>query len=422
MKVEIHSRLFSHLYLEKAGIMERIKLLDLMFYKSIPKKYQNEFKTESINLILERGRAAAITILCFEIFLLLLMLVIKKENIFDSTSSYYASMYSVMIIVASSFLLIYRKISDINFSVKYKRRIIVGYTSFILYWSAAMSILDQITYGQILVYIIAIIAIAEFTCLEPVILFPMFLSCQVVFVVFLPIFQGSTTKVYGNIVNSTIFVLLSLVIARMLYKSRVENFINRKTIEENNEALNEINRELQEANETLEKLSITDALSDLNNRRKFDEAIALEWNRCKRHGVQLSILFIDIDYFKLYNDNYGHQSGDVCIKQIAKILKGSSRRASDFAARYGGEEFVVVLSHIGMDEAYEAAESIRKDVESLKIVHDYSNISNYVTVSLGIYTCVPTKEISIDEFIGKADKALYMAKKNNRNQVYVYKD
>ena len=402
--------------------MDRFKLLDLMFYKTVPQKYQNEFKVESINLILERGRAAAITILCFEIFLLLLMLVTKKENIFYSTNSYYASMYVVMIIVASSFLLIYRKIADINFSVKYKRRIIVGYISFILYWSAAMSILDQMTYGQILVYIIAIIAIAEFTCLEPGVLLPMFLSCQIIFVVALPIFQESTKEVYGNIVNSTIFVLLSLVIARMLYKSRVENFLNRKTIEENNETLNEINQKLQQANETLEKLSITDSLSDLNNRRKFDEAIVLEWNRCKRHKVELSIIFIDIDYFKSYNDNYGHQSGDLCIKRIAKILKGSSRRASDFAARYGGEEFVVVLSHIGAEEAYEEAERIRKDSENLKIVHEYSKISKYVTVSLGVYTCIPKMDSSVEEFIGKADKALYMAKKNNRNQVCVYKD
>ena len=402
--------------------MDRSKLLDLMFYRSVPKKYQNEFKVESINLILERGKAAAITILCFEIFLLLLMLVTKKENILHSTSSYYASMYVVMIFVACSFLFIYRKIADKEFSIKHKRRIIIGYISFILYWSAAMSILDQMTYGQILVYIIAIIGIAEFTCLEPVILLPMFLSCQIAFVLVLPIFQESTSESYGDIVNSTIFVLLSLVIARMLYKSRVESFLNRKTIEENNDELNEINQKLQEANETLEKLSITDALSDLNNRRKFEEAIALEWNRCKRHKVELSIIFIDIDFFKLYNDNYGHQSGDQCIRKIAKILKGASRRASDFVARYGGEEFVVVLSHIGKEEAYEAAESIRKDIENLEIVHDYSNISKFVTASLGIYTCIPTIDISIEEFIQKADKALYMAKKNNRNQVCVYKD
>ena len=127
---------------------------------------------------------------------------------------------------------------------------------------------------------------------------------------------------------------------------------------------------------------------------------------------------IDVDFFKAFNDNYGHQTGDECIKQITGVLSTCARRSSDMAARYGGEEFVIFFPYTERDKAIQLAESARKSVEELTIPHEYSSVSKYVTISIGVNTVVPYDDSSVEEFIRNVDKALYKAKEV-RNKIVV---
>jgi len=127
---------------------------------------------------------------------------------------------------------------------------------------------------------------------------------------------------------------------------------------------------------------------------------------------------VDIDFFKEFNDNYGHQAGDCCIKLVADVLTAYAKRSSDKVARYGGDEFVALLPHTDKEYALNLAEQMRKGVEEKSVPHLYSSVSDHVTISLGINTIIPSDESSIDEFINNTDKALYMAKKRRNCSVF----
>lgn len=167
-----------------------------------------------------------------------------------------------------------------------------------------------------------------------------------------------------------------------------------------------------------EDLANIDQLTKLANRRKFDSALANEWRRAKRFKKELSLLMIDIDYFKKLNDSYGHLKGDEYLHKIAQAIKGSLRRPGDLPARYGGEEFSVILPETGEHGAYFVARVIEQNIEELKLVHEYSE-SGRITVSIGIGVVVPDERCSESDIIGKADKALYTAKSEGRNCIRV---
>lgn len=165
-------------------------------------------------------------------------------------------------------------------------------------------------------------------------------------------------------------------------------------------------------------MSITDGLTGVMNRFGFETTIKNEWSKCKRYSMPLSLIMVDIDCFKEINDNYGHQAGDCCIKLIADVLTAYAKSSSDKVARYGGDEFVILLPYTGKENALYLAEQIRKGVEEKSVPHLYSNVSDHVTISLGINTIIPSDELSIDEFINRTDKALYMAKKRRNCSVF----
>ncbi len=168
----------------------------------------------------------------------------------------------------------------------------------------------------------------------------------------------------------------------------------------------------------LEKLSMQDGLTNIPNRRYFEESLAREWSRTRRSGLPLSLLMMDIDNFKPYNDHYGHGAGDDCLVRVARALKNSLSRPMDLAARYGGEEFVALLPETGATGALHVAEELRAGVESLGITHEYSQVSSVVTMSVGVATNSGDDSFSSpEELLQTADKALYLAKEQGRNQV-----
>ncbi len=174
--------------------------------------------------------------------------------------------------------------------------------------------------------------------------------------------------------------------------------------------------ELQAANAQLEILIRNDPLTGVTNRRGFDEKFEEEWRRAIRYNAYISILMIDVDYFKNYNDALGHQEGDEALKKIGAALLKLFKRAGEIVSRYGGEEFVVLLPALTPGETKESAEKARFQIESLKLKHPASDVAPIVTVSIGYSIGLPGKMDSPNELILSADKALYRAKSNGRNR------
>jgi two-component system, cell cycle response regulator len=174
---------------------------------------------------------------------------------------------------------------------------------------------------------------------------------------------------------------------------------------------------LKKANQELERLATFDWLTQIPNRRCFDEYLFQEWRRMGREQESLSLILCDVDYFKLYNDHYGHQEGDDCLQQVAQALRRAVRCPADLVARYGGEEFAVILPNTEGESAVIVAERIREEIKKLKIIHSYSKVSEYITLSLGVSCLIPTQYNSPEPLVSWADQALYEAKKQGRDRV-----
>ena len=182
-------------------------------------------------------------------------------------------------------------------------------------------------------------------------------------------------------------------------------------------ARTKVEKQLKEANKKLEALSITDQLTGLHNRRYLKSVFENESRRALRSNSLLTYYLIDIDFFKSFNDNYGHLAGDSALKQVADHLQEICRRPSDFAFRIGGEEFSILSTNRTVVETATFGEIIRKSIEELKILHEHSEVSKYVTVSVGGVCKIPSPEGTLDEYVEIADKRLYQAKSSGRNRV-----
>ena len=185
---------------------------------------------------------------------------------------------------------------------------------------------------------------------------------------------------------------------KAIVKLRIKNYLNLKI-----------------KNDMLEKLSMYDGLTNIRNRRFFDETFEKTFSEIKRDKKSLAVLMIDIDFFKPYNDNYGHGQGDETLRKVAKALEKTIKRASDFVARYGGEEFVILLKDINKDGVEAVANNLLNAVRELKITHEFSKIENYVTVSIGVSFYNSNSDVTKLELLLKADETLYNVKNSGRN-------
>ena len=172
-------------------------------------------------------------------------------------------------------------------------------------------------------------------------------------------------------------------------------------------------------NVMLERLALEDQLTGLANRRQLNDTLYNEWERCMRSQQPLAVLFMDIDYFKRYNDTYGHAAGDQCLAGIAQAIKGGLLRPADMAARYGGEEFVVLLPETGRDGALDVAQRILMHIDALAIAHASSDVAEHVTASIGIAFQIPDKYSSSHDLLERADQALYQAKESGRHRAVI---
>lgn len=176
---------------------------------------------------------------------------------------------------------------------------------------------------------------------------------------------------------------------------------------------------MRQQKQLLERLAFIDGLTQIPNRRYLDVTLAQEWQRSQREGSPLSLILCDVDYFKSYNDTYGHPKGDHCLRQIAAALKKAVKRPGDFVGRYGGEEFAIVLPNTDQDGAQRVGASIQARVKALSLAHRTSTVKPYVTLSLGIASLMPKPYMFLEELLHLADQALYEAKMRGRDQAVV---
>lgn len=204
-------------------------------------------------------------------------------------------------------------------------------------------------------------------------------------------------------------------VARIRYHSR--SYINQLQRDAAYRALRESQQQLQKTNFELQRLTNTDGLTSIANRRYFDDYLAAEWKRARREKLELALLLVDVDYFKLYNDNYGHVAGDAVLKQVAKTLDAGIQRPADLAARFGGEEFAMILPRTDLDGARRIGERICESIRAQHVPHARSAVSDCLTVSVGAASIVPADDQLPNELIEMTDRRLYLAKQQGRNRV-----
>ncbi|WP_224093028.1 PleD family two-component system response regulator [Nostoc sp. MS1] len=179
----------------------------------------------------------------------------------------------------------------------------------------------------------------------------------------------------------------------------------------------QVYKQLEAANLALQHLANVDGLTGLANRRRFDNYLNTQWINLVQEGAPLSLILCDIDFFKFYNDQYGHPAGDICLQRVGAVLSYKVQKHRDLVARYGGEEFAVIMPYTHADGATYVAKNIQYSVRNLQIPHRKSIISDHITLSMGVATVIPTWESSPSELIATADKALYQAKEAGRNRI-----
>lgn len=183
-----------------------------------------------------------------------------------------------------------------------------------------------------------------------------------------------------------------------------------------------VEKSLQKANRELQRLAALDGLTQIANRRRFNEYLKHQWRQMARKNSPISLIICDIDFFKAYNDAYGHIAGDVCLQKVAETLNRGAARPLDLAARYGGEEFAVILPETDAGGAFCLAHNLKKEIDNLKIEHCKSRIHQYITVSMGVAEAYPARHSFSETLVADADEALYEAKENGRNLIVLKTD
>ncbi len=282
-----------------------------------------------------------------------------------------------------------------------RRLAVKAYVVFILFAAAIHSSLLQSSLPVIFAYLAGVVLTAAFIRLNAVESGLTMAAALGILIAGVWRFQPDHSIALTQILNGVFITAMAFVVARINYLGAVHDFNNRRLIERQKEEL--------------ERLSTVDGLTEIPNRRLFDVALDREWRRAARHGRPVAIVMIDIDRFKAFNDAYGHQAGDDCLRAVAKALTRTVSREGDVVARYGGEEFAAILPDTDLNGALAVAERMRLAVVDLGLEH-VDGVEKVVTVSLGAASCVPTPDSSSDSLVAAADAALYRAKEAGRNR------
>lgn len=384
-----------------------------------------EFRNDLIRKNVYRGKILAIVTTAIEtVFLLvdLTALFFKASNTFSFYS--YLFMYFLMIVFNLVFLIFIKLFNIGKASLKLMSVVIVIYITLATLWGSMISLMDQRLYGDLMAFMVNMIVCSVIYLLSTkTMLIPYIVSVSVL-AAGLPLFQSSGNVLVGHYVNLFVFVVISWIASRLLYRSYCDNYIGEKLIKQSRSLLEKkidenrrINQKLAIANAQLKKLALVDELTELPNRRSFREFIDGMFETESSLKLNVSVIMVDIDLFKQYNDFFGHEAGDNALIAIAKQLDTEVYSPEHIAVRWGGEEFIYAAVNKSREDMFEIAETLRQKVQNLRIPNPSSSIDPFVTISLGVCFGTAVSKKNIGGIIRTADKAMYIAKNNGRNCV-----
>lgn len=374
---------------------------------------------------MKRSKLFAKIVIIFEAILLSIQLVTR------AVADIYTVMYLFLLFLAIGMYLITKSFEkQTTLTQHQQRRYEVAlhlFVSIFVTWGAVVTLIDQAVYGHLMAFIVNVMCVSILFHASNKLILKIYTVPVLVIGIGLPFFQPSYNVVMGHYVNLAVFMFFSWIASRMLYINHLENFYSRQLLEEMNANLSSkikenerINKELEQVNEQLKHLAILDELTKIPNRRGFQEFTYQLFKTSNKRFV--SIVMLDIDAFKMYNDFYGHPEGDKVIKKVAQVINTYIKSENIIGARYGGEEFIIGAFDYTIEEIYRIAEAIRQDVENEQMVHAFSEVSSFVTISLGLASKHLVDEDDLEQLIELADQALYSAKQQGKNRVYQYED
>lgn len=382
------------------------ELKDVFFLK-VPEQYRKDFAIEVCHTNLFRVGIYLLLNIMIEIIMPIFAFAYGFSDEIRENVITYASIHTVMLLLKVS-LYVYIKRISVNMEKSHEKvnNYLAVFYSLVLIVHCMLSLYDMYSAGyHSYFYCIGIIMISMLSFFAPAKLILVFAPAHILYFAVTFLLRDRFGHFPENILYTTIILMISFALSRILYFGKYRETIGKIVIQHKN-------TELEELNKNLEHLSYYDCLTGLYNRRKFMELLAKEWNRCMRYGFPISLLIMDIDNFKDFNDIFGHQAGDECLAQVGALLKNSARRASDLIARYGGEEFIIALPHIGREEAFAFAETIRTRIESHRLRRKDRDEEMVITISIGICSVIPNNLYNTEDLIYSADRALYKAKES----------
>ncbi|MCF7945673.1 MAG: GGDEF domain-containing protein [Spirochaetia bacterium] len=361
---------------------------------------QQELNRININ----RAKITALILLALEF--LMIVVAFFRGIPSEKPESYYMTMYLVFIAAmfaySAVFIVLSRKVET------HGRHILAAGISFsilVLAWCGGISLLDQYSSGQIIVYTAASICIAAAPLFNLRTSLLVFLPVHIIFLMLLPHFQPDRDIVFANVINSTTFLCIALGISYMRFNKQVEDYVKEKIIREKTQAL-------EEANQKLDVFAHIDALTGIANRLYFEEELQSWVEQAQRNELhrECSIILMDIDYFKEFNDTYGHIRGDLCLKQIAEALSSAAASYDGLVCRIGGDEFALLLREKDEHSAQGLSCLVQQRVEQAAIEHENSRGKKLVTVSCGVGSGNIESWDTVTKVMELADKDLYREK------------
>lgn len=388
--------------------MLKDKLYSLIHFP-YEEKYRDQLELGMVSLNYKSERVIAYVMLVMQLFLILVFTLRPGSIFYSFRRLRYVIAYAVMAVGLLVLLSLHRRAKN-NWRLHFK--LCAAFGILLSLWVCSISYLDALGDLSIVVYCSFLPMMAAFLILPPYILSILFIfTCILTNILVLRTPYGQE-NVFSTLVNSIFICLLSIVYSYRMYQARLTGIYDKIVIDQKN-------LELQAANEKLDLLSMTDTLTALGNRRYLEESVKTPLEKYGIHMGSLAVLLLDIDFFKQYNDRYGHQQGDVCLKAVASVLSSCAEDENFHAVRYGGEEFILVTTGISSEAIMEKAEQIRTSIASAKIPIPHGSDTS-VTVSVGISFHGEWKPGLLETAILEADRALYQAKQNGRNRSVLF--
>lgn len=380
----------------------------------LEEKYQKQIERDLSTYTIKIGKFICFIILIFQTIMMISMLLREGGPFASQRRQLYFQSYIILFgvtlfILISIFYYCHKQIHHDKMVLN------IGFifAAFVCYWSCAVTLLDQLGGSGITVFSYMVLTMAALTILKPWQSILLFGSCFIFLNSSLPLFENGMRNIFSNSMNGSFTTIFAILISCTSYHIRIYSYYNQIIIEHQIQEISEINKRLNH-------LVMIDELTQLNNRRYLEEIIRKRLEGHREEPQKVTGMMIDIDFFKQYNDTYGHQAGDICLRAISKQILNFISTEDASAVRYGGEEFFVCLFGCNQKQAFQKAQLLRSSIETMHI--DRKDIPlGFVTVSIGIYTEEFPGSINFLQFLQYSDEALYLAKKEGRNCVVPYR-